>query len=179
MDCEQGWTCGAGDQGWFSTREEGESRFPQRPSTPGLPGPPRCGVGACPGGGHEMAVPHRGAAAHTAGSVAAGCTGAPRPRCPGTLLLPRLATAFTAPGLLGYPKIKLAVSRRTHLQQTTDGFPAGLLVLLAGAVKCDAPGAFSAFSVRGLQLWEYEEKVLQKTVVFFLNFFFPHPSLLF
>lgn len=80
----------------------------------------------------------------------------------------------TALGLFGYPKIKLSLSRRTHLQQITDEFPGGPLLLLAGAVKCDAPGAFSASSVHVLQLWEYEEKVPQKTAVFFL-IFFPSP----
>lgn len=121
-----------------------------------------------------MAVPHRGAAAHTARLGGSGVLWCLLP------MLLQLAVAFTALGLFGYPKIKLSISRRTHPQQITDGFPEGLLFFLAGAVKCDAPGAFSASSVHVLQLWEYEEKVPQKTAVFFLfYFFFPHPSLLF
>lgn len=183
MDREQGWTCGAGDQGWVSTREEGESRFPERPSTPALgrnvvpssfppvhpnqvlPGSPRRAPARVRDTRWQcrtvvpLLTPHS--------LVAVGCSGAPRPLYPSTLLLPQLATTFTALGLFGYPKIKLSISRRTHPQQITDGFPGGLLVFPVGAVKCDAPGAFSASSVHVLQLWEYEEKVPQKTAVFF------------
>lgn len=114
MDWEQGWTCGAWDQGWVSTREEGESRFPERPSTPGSwqksgpvefpsctpkPGAPRVPTeGACPGEGHEMAVPHCGAAAHTARLGGSGVLWCLSP------VLPQLAVAFTALGLFWVPQ---------------------------------------------------------------------------